>query len=280
MIKRACFTALALVLSSAIAQAAVAEQQAQTSPQTAAPVAKPAPVADVVEPEATAALNRMGATLRSLQRFTVKSDATIEEVYPDGQKLMVPARTTYTINLPNQMKVEFDTDKGQRVLRYDGKVMTMADSKARKYVSFPLSGSVVEVFDGLEDNFGISLPVRELFLFGLETSDIEPPRAGRYIGDTTIGGDAVSHYAFRQSDSDWQIWLDKGDRPLPRKLVITATDEPSKPQFIAHFTWNTAPNIAADTFTTAAPKDYQLIDFGTAALTAEPSAKTKTKTKR
>ena len=273
MIKQGCITALALVMSSAIAQAAVAAEPAQAAPQPAAPVAQPAPVADIVEPEALAALERMGATLRSLQSFTVKSDATIEEVYTDGQKLMVPARTTYTINLPSQMKVEFDTDKGQRVLRYDGKVMTLADSTLRKYVSFPLSGTVVEVFDSLEDDFGIALPIRELFLFGLPTSDIEPPRAGRFIGDSTIGGDPVSHYAFRQSDSDWQIWLDKGDRPLPRKLVITAVTEPSKPQFIAHFTWNTAPNIAADTFSTAAPKDYQLVDFGTAALTAETAAK-------
>jgi hypothetical protein len=275
MIKQGCITALALVMSSAIAQAAVAAEPAQAAPQPAAPAAQPAPAADIVEPEALAALERMGATLRSLQSFTVKSDATIEEVYADGQKIMVPARTTYTINLPNQMKVEFDTDEGQRVVRYDGTVMTLADSNARKYVSFPLSGTVVEIFDSLEDDFGIALPIRELFLFGLPTSDIEPPRAGRFIGDSTIGGDPVSHYAFRQSDSDWQIWLDKGDRPLPRKLVITAVTEPSKPQFIAHFTWNTAPNIAADTFSTAAPKDYQLVDFGTAALTAEPAAKTK-----
>lgn len=276
MIKQGCITALALVMSSAIAQSAVAAEQAQAAPQPAAPVAQPAPAAaDVLEPEALAALEQMGATLRSLQSFTVESDATIEQVYPDGQKLMVPARTIYTINLPNQMKVEFETDKGQRVLRYDGKVMTLADSTVRKYVSFPLSGTVVEVFDSLEDDFGIALPIRELFLFGLPTSDIEPPRAGRFIGDTTIGGDPVSHYAFRQSDSDWQIWLDKGDKPLPRRLVITAVTEPSKPQFITHFTWNTAPTVAADTFTTAAPKDYQLVDFGTAALTAEPAAKTK-----
>jgi hypothetical protein len=275
MIKRGCITALALVMSSAIAQAAAAEEPTQMAAQATATAAVPAPAAGVVEPEAMAALNRMGATLRSLQRFTVQSDATIEQVYPDGEKIHVPALTKYTISLPSQMKVDFMTDSGQRALRYDGKVMTLADTKSRKYVRFPVSGSVVEVFNRLEDDFGIELPLREMFLWGSEVSDVEPPYAARYIGDSMIGGDAVSHYAIRQTGLDWQIWLDKGDKPLPRKLVITANDEPSLPQFIAHFTWNTAPNIASDAFSTAAPKDYQLVDFGTAELTNEPAAKGK-----
>lgn len=275
MIKRGCITALALVMSSAIAQAAAAEGPTQMAAQATAPAAVPAPAAGVVEPEAMAALNRMGATLRSLQRFTVQSDATAEQVYPDGEKIHVPVRTKYTISMPNQMNVDFVSDSGQRVLRYDGKFMTLAGTKSRKYVRFPLTGSVVDVFNRLEDDFGIELPLREMFLWGSEASDVEPPYAARYIGDSMIGGDAVSHYAIRQTGLDWQIWLDKGDKPLPRKLVITANDEPSLPQFIAHFTWNTAPDIARDAFSTAAPKDYQLVDFGTAELTNEPAAKGK-----
>lgn len=275
MIKRGCITALALVMSSAIAQAAAAEGPTQMAAQATAPAAVPAPAAGVVEPETMAALDRMGATLRSLQRFTVQSEATAEQVFPNGEKIHVPARTKYSINMPNQMNVDFVSDSGQRVLRYDGKVMTFSDTKSRKYVRFPVSGSVVDVFNRLEDDFGIELPLREMFLWGSEASDVEPPYSARYIGDTMIGGDPVSHYAIRQTGLDWQIWLDKGDKPLPRKLVITSNDEPSLPQFIARFTWNTAPDFAADTFSTAAPKDYQLIDFGTAELTNEPAAKGK-----
>ena len=35
----------------------------------------------------------------------------------------------------------------------------------------------------------------------------------------TIDGVATDHYAFREADVDWEVWIQKGDQPLPRKLV-------------------------------------------------------------
>jgi hypothetical protein len=41
------------------------------------------------------------------------------------------------------------------------------------------------------------------------------------------------HLAFRQLDTDWQLWVEKGSRPLPRKIVITTRYEVGDPQFSA-----------------------------------------------
>ena len=37
--------------------------------------------------------------------------------------------------------------------------------------------------------------------------------------------------AFRNADTDWQLWVEVGDRPIPRKMVITSKTINSAPQY-------------------------------------------------
>jgi len=71
------------------------------------------------------------------------------------------------------------------------------------------------------------------------------------MGPGEVLGTTCQHYAFRQEGADWQVWIQKGDFPLPRKLVITTTDDPARPQHTAVYLWNLAPSVndAAFTFT-------------------------------
>ena len=254
--------ALAWAATALVAGTAQAQQQPAPAAQASAAAAEP------LEPAALAALDRMGATLRAMQRFSVVSDGAIESVYANGQKIENFARTTYLVELPGRMQVDLRSDRNHSRMFYDGATMTLVGLGTRKYVSFPVTGTVGEVFDRAEDDFGITLPLRELFLWGSDRSDAERPRAGFLVGESTIDGTVVEHYAFRQSEMDWQIWLEKGARPLPRRIVITRTDVANQPRYSANFTWNTAPTFAADSFTWKPGPDFKMIETGTAARPA------------
>lgn len=245
---------------------------AAATAQEQAPVAAEA---ETLDPAALAALDRMGAALRELGRFSVVSEGTLESVYANGQKLHAPVRTTYLVEMPGRMTVDVETAKSHTRLIYDGTAMTVVGLKARKYVRFPLTGTVAEVFERIEDDFGISLPLREMFLWGSELNDAETPRAAVLVGESMVGGVKTDHYAFRQATIDWQVWLDQGDKPLPRKMVVTRTDVAEQPQFIALFTWDTAPKLASDAFAWTPEADYELVDFGTAKLVDDAAIKAK-----
>ena len=62
------------------------------------------------------------------------------------------------------------------------------------------------------------------------------------VGPSDVGGTTCEHYAFRQEEIDWQIWIQMGDHPLPRKLVITTKTDEARPQHTAVYTWNLAPS--------------------------------------
>lgn len=229
-----------------------------------APAAAPAPAAQGLDPDAEAALNRMGAALRAMQSFEVVSDATTETVYDGNHKLQSLMRTTYTVQFPDRMTIDMRGDRTHRRVYYDGKRMTLVALKAGKYVTFPVQGSVSDVLAAAYEDYGLEFPLQDLFRWGSPNSDVVRPTTGFRVGDAMIGDTRVSHYSFRQPGVDFQVWLEDGAQALPRKMVITNTEHPAQPQYVAYFRWNRAPELTADTFTfTPGPND-KLIDFGTA----------------
>jgi hypothetical protein len=203
----------------------------------------------VLEPAAIGMLDRMGAYLRTLTSWEVRADATTEDVYDNGQKLQFLQRTTYTVALPDRMKVDIVGDRFHRQVWLDGKTMTVAGLGVKKYTQIPVTAPVAQVVRIAADDYGINLPLLDLFLWGSPDSAVQKPTSGFRVGDARIGDTAVGHYAFRQPGVDFQLWIEEGDRPLPRKMVITNTENPAQPQYVAYFTWNLAPTIRANSFT-------------------------------
>ena len=51
------------------------------------------------------------------------------------------------------------------------------------------------------------------------------------MGRGVIDGIECEHLAFRNVDTDWQLWVEVGDPPIPRKMVITSKTTNSAPQY-------------------------------------------------
>ena len=235
--------AMALMAAGAVTAAPVVAQQA--APNAAAP-ATIAP--RVLEPEAIAVLDRMGAHLRTIGNFKLTSTATTEQVYANGQKLQFLNRTTYTKGGPSLLHVKIETDSQNREVFYNGKTFTLAAPGVGKYLQLPATGTVDAVLTRAYTDWGIDFPVQDLFRWGSAAATAERPKEGLKVGSARIGDAMTDHYAFRQTGVDWQIWVDQGDKPLPRKMVITNLEDAAQPQYVAYFTWDTAPAIATNAF--------------------------------
>jgi hypothetical protein len=53
---------------------------------------------------------------------------------------------------------------------------------------------------------------------------------------------------------DWQIWIQQGAEPLPRKLLVTTVDDPAKPQHEVDMTWTMNPKFDDKLFVFVPPK--------------------------
>ena len=83
-----------------------------------------------------------------------------------------------------------------------------------------------------------------------------------FVGASEVAGVACDHLAFSAPGTDFQIWIQRGDRPLIRKFVITSRDVVSAPQFSILFDyWDQTPDLNEALFHFEPPEDAMVIDF-------------------
>jgi hypothetical protein len=238
------------------ATTAAATSDAATS--TASDVATTADVAPERDPDAIKALEEMGAYLRTLKNFQIRSETSRDEVLDSGQSVEFDGVVDMIIARPNRLRAEVTTDKQQRMYFDDGKTFNVWARRVNYYATIPAPTTLRELADLLADKYNLELPLVDLFYWGdrKSTSDIV---GAVDVGSSQVDGITCEHYAFRQEGIDWQVWLQQGDYPLPRKLVITTTTDPARPKFTSVMAWNLAPSFDDAAFTFVPPKDAKKI---------------------
>jgi hypothetical protein len=216
---------------------------------------------DLMDPGAMEALNTMGTYLRSLKDFQVTATVTSEDVLTDGEKLTYTHTTNMLAATPNKLRVETDGDQKSRLILYDGKKFTFFARRAGYYATVDAPPTIAELIDVASDKYGIELPLLDLFLWGGPRASKNEITEASDIGQADVDGITCEHYAFRQPGLDWQVWIQLGNHPLPKKLVLTTTTDEARPQHTSAFTWNLAPSYNDAAFVFDPPADAQKIVF-------------------
>jgi hypothetical protein len=195
-----------------------------------------------VEPGAMAALQSMGAYLRALKSFQVEVATTDEDVLDDGQKIQYSGTTSIVARMPNGLRAEVANERHDRMYLYDGKSFTLFAKRLNFYATVDAPPTIGQLADKLDSEYGFSVPLEDLFRWGAPGWTPEGITGAMDVGPSPVLGTTCEQYAFRQADIDWQVWIQKGDHPLPRKLVITTKTDEARPQHTAVYVWNLAPS--------------------------------------
>lgn len=212
-------------------------------------------------PDPREALQRMSVYLGTLDAFEVQSDSTLDLITVDDQKIDVGAVTTYKVNRPSSFVIDSRTDRRARRFIFDGSRLTVYSPTLGYYASVPLSGSIAEVLDAAAEEYGVTPPLVDLFHWSDRAADPHEILEARYIGPATVDGVEADQFAFREADVDWQIWIRRGDAPVPVKVAIVDRIDPTQPEFTARLSWNTSPSFSADTFAFNPDGDDRPIQF-------------------
>jgi len=209
------------------------------------------------------ALEDMSTYLRGLKAIQVHVVTSRDEVLVDGQNVTFSGTVDMLAERPNHLRVEMTTDKQHRMFFDDGKTFTVWARRANYYATIPAPPTLRELSDMLTDRYNLELPVADLFHWGEGESTAAIVGASD-LGAAQVDGTTCEHYAFRQEGADWQLWIQQGPHPLPRKLVITTTTDPARPRFTAVIAWNLAPSYNDAAFTFDPPKDARKITLAEA----------------
>lgn len=203
----------------------------------------------VVNPQVVAKLIDMGDHLRGLPRFQVEAEVDQDVVLDDGQKLKMHSVNTLQVQGRDRLFARTDGDMRTREFYYNGKKLTQYSPFLKFYTTVDAPGTLVETLHQVEQHYGVQLPMEDLFLFGRDQAQIDALTGAAYVGPSSIRGKLCDHLAFRQAHVDWQLWITREEKPLPCKLVITTTDDPSFPEYTAIYTWKLSATFKSSAFT-------------------------------
>jgi hypothetical protein len=203
----------------------------------------------------------MGAYLRSLKDFQVTADVTTEIVLDTGEKLQSSQTTNLLASSPNKLLVDVNGDDKSRLFLYNGKTFTLFARRAGFYATVDAPPTIGQLIDDLNEKYELEIPLLDLFLWGGPRAATKEISSAADVGPSQVGGVTCEHFAFRQPGLDWQVWIQLGEHPLPKKIVLTTTTDEARPQHVSTLTWNLAPSYNEATFVFDPPPDAHKIVF-------------------
>ena len=245
-----------------------AEQPAD-SMMSSAPVVSPTPA---VKPQPMAVLKQMATYLRSLDRFTVRVEKTTDLILPTNQRLHSDQTMEIAIQKPNRLRANYLNLSGGRQLFYDGATFSLYTPEANVYASVAAAPTIDETLDLLDKQYRISLPITDLLVANPDSRLAQNLTSQTYVGRILVRGIPCHHLAFRTPEVDWEIWIEDGPKPLPRRLALTDKSVKGLPQMTANLSdWYLAPQFSADFFTFKPPQNAQKITFLESAPAIRPA---------
>ena len=216
-----------------------------------------------VEPEADRILKQMSDYLASIQKFEITSNSSIESVLDSGQKIMLDFTGKVVAQRPNKLfsSRTGDGDIVDQRFYYDGKSFTLYNKRSNVYASIAAQDTVSKTLDFAFAQFNLAAPGIDLLHANSYERLSHALLSGFYVGKSVIDGVECHQLAFRNTEVDWQIWVQTGDKPLPKKYVITSRWTTGSPQYSITMNWNLRPDFSDNIFNFVAPKGAQKVDM-------------------
>ncbi len=215
-----------------------------------------------VEAEADRILKAMGEYLKSAHEFSFRAEISYDAMLSTGEKVQYGGTSDVSVRRPDRLFVDADGDEYRRQVYYDGSTMTLFNLRKNLYAVADVPAELDDALDLAFEKFGLVVPVADFIYADPYAVLVESAEYGSVIGVHGCGENRCHHLLFTQEIMDWQIWIETGPRPVPRKLVITYKEEPGSPQYEARFSrWDFQPRLSEHAFTFHPPDGASEIEF-------------------
>ena len=215
-----------------------------------------------IDPQAEKLLRRMSDYLAGRQQFSLKAESTLEVVLTSGQKIQFDSPATLIVSRPNKLHAHRKGDIANQEFFYDGKTLTLYNPKENLYAIAAAPPTIDETIDFAREKLDVIAPASELLYKNAAEKMLKEASSGLVVGPSVVAGVKSTHLAFRGAEVDWQVWIEDGDKPLPRKFILTSKQVKGEPQFtVVIRSWDLAPKLTDREFAFTPPKGAKKIEF-------------------
>ena len=212
-------------------------------------------------------LKSMTDYLGSQKTLSASFDSDIEVVTPELEKIQFTSSGKLQLTRPDKLRISRTGGYADVQLIYDGKTVSIYGNNAKAYVQADLAGTIDQLVDLIQAKSGAAMPGTDLLLSNAYDELMSNVILASHIGQGMVDGVECEHLAFRGVDTDWQIWIESGARPVPRKYVITSKTVAGAPQYTLRIKdWKTDAIADADAFVFKPPTGVTKVDLDSSAM--------------
>jgi hypothetical protein len=215
-----------------------------------------------IDPQADSILRQMSDYMNTLEQFTVRAENGVDSLLSTGQILQLGRSMEIFVRRPDRLRGNIRGGRYDQEFYYDGTSITLFTKGVNYYATTEASPGIEAALDDAEESVGLVAPFADLISKDAYDNLIEDVTLGLYVGLSTISGVECHHLAFRGEETDWQIWIENSEKPLPRKFMITSKWVTGAPRFVGLITgWDLSPEFKDSLFTFVAPEGAEEIEF-------------------
>ena len=259
------------------------------SPGWSAAQAK-APASSPTKPEAATPqpgkiLKQACDFLKAAQKFSFKAECTDDRVYSGGKKLQYAFNLEAYVQRPDKVRINAAGDLENKQFFFDGQNITLYDRNQNHYAIIKAPGTIDTAMAKANKEYGLRVSLVDLAESNTCALMQKGVKHALYVGEGLVRGVKCHHLAFDKDNIQWQIWIEAGEKPLIRKLLITQKKLLGSPQWTAYLTdWDFSPRLKDSLFVFTPPVKATKIKFVSlkelAAQQAKPAPAAKKKAAR
>lgn len=196
----------------------------------------------------------MSDYMASQNNLSGEFDIELDVITPELEKVQYSSSGSVLIAKPGKVRLVRKGGYTEMELISDGATVTIVDLGSGSYSQLKSPGTVDGMIDLIRKDYGLDMPGADLLLTNSYDELMDGVVEAKHIGVGIIDGVECEHLAFRNADTDWQLWVRSGDRPLPCKYVIASKTVAASPEYSVRFrNWSSgkAAPVAAFNFTPA-----------------------------
>jgi hypothetical protein len=220
-----------------------------------------APGSRLVEPRADALVRAMSDRLARAEALAFEADEVYDEVPDQSPRQQLTSRRGVVLRRPDRLAGDATGDAIHRSFYYDGRTFSAIDREQNVWASGTVPPTIDEALDWVFDQTGTVLPLADFLYADVYSRLMGDVQRGVYLGIHDVAGVPCHHLSFEQATIDWQLWIDAGPEPLPRKLVIAYKTEDEVPQYtVTIHKWNLAAKVPDRIFRFDPPEGALRVD--------------------
>lgn len=211
--------------------------------------------------DAKALLKAMSDYLAAQQALSFDYQSSVEVVTPSFEKLQFVSSGTATINRPDKLRVTRKGGFADLDVSYDGKALTVHGKNLDAYAKIEAKGTLDDLFNQLTEA-EIGAPGSDLFSSKAYDLLMQDVTEAKHVASAVVNGVECEYLTFRTPDVDWQIWVEVGANPVPRRYVVTTKHVAQAPQYTLEISnFKTGAEAAKASFSIEIPGDAKEVDL-------------------